>query len=198
MTRHGAVIAAAAASLVIVAPACSTDHPAGRTNSPSVSSGIASTQMGPASTPQTPDTSSSRTTPASSDPRIAVQRAWTKFWSVTVSMYALPPGSATRVISSVAVDPVLQQMKSEIVLFNETHIARYGYSVSHPYGTTVTGNQAVIKDCMDQSHAGSLFTTSGAKRSVGQARDNTTAALVKSADGVWRVKNIVYLLDVKC
>jgi hypothetical protein len=113
-------------------------------------------------------------------------------------MYSLPPGSATRVVSSVAVDPALQQMKSEIVMFNQAHIARYGYSISHPYSTTVTGSQAVIKDCMDQSHAGSLFTTSGAKRSVGQARDNTTAALVKGADGVWRVKNVVYLLDMKC
>jgi hypothetical protein len=193
MTRRCAVVAAAAC-LVIVATACSSDHSARSANSSVAASTIASTEA-PASTPEP---SSSRTTPTSSDPRLAVQQAWTNFWSVTVSMYALPPGSATRVISSVAVDPVLQQMKSEIVLFNETHIARYGYSVSHPYGTTVTGNQAVIKDCMDQSHAGSLFTTSGAKRSVGQARDNTTAALVKGADGVWRVKNIVYLLDVKC
>ena len=193
MTRRCAVVTAAA-SLVIVATACSSDHSARSANTPAASPTIASTEA-PASTPEP---SSSRTAPASSDPRLAVQQAWTKFWSVTVSMYALPRGSATRAISSVAVDPALQQMKSEIVLFNETHIARYGYSVSHPYGTTVTGNQAVIKDCMDQSHAGSLFTTSGAKRSVGQARDNTTAALVKGADGVWRVKNIVYLLDVKC
>ena len=196
MTRRCAVIAAAAASLVMVATACSSDHPAPPANSPSASSTIASPQTGPASTPQTSDRSSSRT--ASSDPRLAVEQAWTKFWSVTVSMYSLPPGSASRVISSVAVDPALQQMKSEIVLFNEAHIARYGYSVSHPYSTTITGGQAVIKDCMDQSHAGSLFTTSGAKRSVGQARDNTTAALVKGADGVWRVKNVVYLLDMKC
>ena len=107
MTRRCAVIAAAAASLVMVATACSSDHPTRPANSPAPSSTIASTQTRPASTPQTSDTSSSRTTPATSDPRLAVQQAWTKFWSVNTRLHAIPPGEVESVIASVAVDPAL-------------------------------------------------------------------------------------------
>jgi hypothetical protein len=89
-------------------------------------------------------------------------------------------------------------MRSERAVFSATHLTGYGYVVNHPYVTTLrTADSAVVKDCMDESHYGSM-TTSGVKKTVGVSRDNTTAALVKGPDGIWRVKNIVYLLDVKC
>ena len=198
MTRYRAVIAVAAASLVMVATACSSDHSARPVNSPSASSALASTQTGPPSTPQTSDTSSSRTTPATSDPRLAVQQAWTKFWSVNTRLHAIPPNDIESAIKSVAVDPTLGEMRTELSLFASTHLTNYGYVVNHPYETALNNaSSAVVKDCMDQSHFGSM-TTMGVKKTVGVARDNTTAAFVKGADGVWRVKNIVYLLDVKC
>ena len=101
-------------------------------------------------------------------------------------------------IASVAVDPTLGQMRTERGVFSANHMTGYGYVVNHLYVTTLTtANAAVVKDCMDQSHYGSM-TTSGLKKTVGVARDNTTAALVKGTDGIWRVKNIVFLLDVKC
>jgi hypothetical protein len=113
-------------------------------------------------------------------------------------MHSLPATLVASTISSVAVDPALVQMQTEISLFKSLHVTPYGFVINHPYAVTVTGAQAVIKDCMDASHAGSIYTLSHTRRSVGVARDNTTAALVKGADGVWRVKNVVYLLDVKC
>src|SRR5207249_1056396 len=129
--------AAAATSLVTVATACSSDHPAPPANSLSASSTIASPQTGPASTPPTADASSSRTTPAPSDPRLAVQQAWTKFWSVNTRLHAIPPGEVESVIASVAVDPTLGQMRTELSLFASTHLTNYGYVVNHPYQTTL-------------------------------------------------------------
>jgi hypothetical protein len=197
MTRRCAVIAAAAASLLTVAPACSSGHPARPANSPAPSADPA-THSRPISTPPTSGASSSRTTPAPSDPRLAIQQAWTKFWSVNTRLHAIPPRNIESAIKSVAVDPILGQMRTELSLFASTHITNYGYVVNHPYETTLNdAYSAVVKDCMDQSHFGSM-TTTGVKKTIGVARDNTTAALVKGADGVWRVKNIVYLLDVKC
>jgi len=193
MTRRWAVVTAAA-SLAIVATACSSDHSARSANSPAASSTIAATEA-PTSTPET---SSSRTTPPSSDPRLAVQQAWTKFWSVNTRLHALPAKNVEEAITSVAVDPTLGQMRTELSLFTSTHLANYGYVINHLYETTLDdSSSAVVKDCMDQSHFGSM-TTAGLKKTVGVARDNTTAALVKGTDGVWRVRNIVYLLDVKC
>jgi hypothetical protein len=197
MTRRCAVIASAAASLLTVATACSSGHPTRPANSPEPSSATA-TQMRPALTPPNSDASSSRTTAAPSDPGLAVQQAWTKFWSVNTRLHAIPPGEVESVIASVAVDPTLGQMRTERGVFSANHMTGYGYVVNHLYVTTLTtANAAVVKDCMDQSHYGSM-TTSGLKKTVGVARDNTTAALVKGTDGIWRVKNIVYLLDAKC
>jgi hypothetical protein len=63
-----------------------------------------------------------------------------------------------------------------------------GIRLATRMGLTVTGNQAVIKDCMDQCHAGSIFTTSGAKRSVRQARDkHNSRPLVK---GRWMASGV--------
>ena len=193
MTRRCAVVTAAA-SLVIVTTACSADHSARSANTPAASATIASTEA-PASTP---DPSSSQTTPPSSDPRLAVQQAWSRFWSVNVRLHSIPTGELESAITNVAVDPALGQMRSERAVFSATHLTGYGYVVNHPYATTLrTADSAVVKDCMDESHYGSM-TTSGVKKTVGVARDNATAALVKGTDGIWRVKNIVYLLDVKC
>jgi hypothetical protein len=117
---------------------------------------------------------------------------------VTTRLHALPAKNVESAIKSVAVDPALGEMRTELSLFASTHLTNYGYVVNHLYETTLGGSSsAVVKDCMDQSHFGSM-TTAGVKKTVGVARDNTTAALVRGTDGAWRVRNIVYLLDVKC
>ena len=145
------------------------------------------------------DTPTSGDTSAPSDPQLLVRQAWGRFWTVAVGMHNLPATQLPGALTAVAVDPALNQMKLELSLFAQTHFTNYGFVVNHVYETTLKSpSTAVIKDCMDQSHFGSVSTTTGKKRSVGVPRDNTTASLLKGSDNVWRVQNIVYLLDVKC
>lgn len=185
-TRHfGGVCAAAALLLVGCTSARSTTTTPSRA---AQSSAFSATTTPSTAAPPTP----------SVDPRVAVEQTWNAFWSVTVSMYSVAPSLVNSTISSVAVDPVHTQMLEEIKLFDSLHIVRYGYVVSHPYSVIVTGGQAVLKDCLDTSDAGSKYTTTGARRSVGIPRDNTTATLLMGTDGKWRVKSVVYLEDVKC
>ena len=185
-------IAAVAAALALLLNACTTstaDRP--------TSTGHASSDASAASSPTAKPGES--TTSDAPDPRLAVQQAWSKFWSVYLGMHRLPAAQVGPALAKVAVNPTLQQMKGALALYAAAHIGVYGAVVNHLYETTLkTATTAVVKDCMDQSHFGSLNLTTGKKRSVGVARDNTTASLVKGADGVWRVQNIVYLLDVKC
>jgi hypothetical protein len=57
---------------------------------------------------------------------------------------------------------------------------------------------AVMRDCLDGSHSGTLSLTTGKKLTVGPARDNARATFVRDGAGVWRVQLVEYLLDVKC
>ena len=185
-------IAAVAAALALLLNACTTS-----TAHRSTSTGHASSDASAASSPTAKPGKS--TTSDAPDPRLAVQQAWSKFWSVYVGMHRMPAAEVGVALEAVTVNPTLQLMKTTLTLFREAHLDDYGYVVSHVYATTVkTPTTAVVKDCMDQSHFGSVYTTTGKKRSVGVARDNTTASLVKGSDGTWRVQNIVVLLDVKC
>ena len=185
-------IAAAVAALALLLNACTTS-----TAHRPTSTGHASSDASAASSPTAKP--GEATTSDAPDPRLAVQQAWAKFWSVYVGMHRLPAAQVGPAIAAVAVTPTLQLMKTELTLFAETHLDNYGHVVNHVYETTVKSpTTAVVKDCMDQSQFGSLYTTTGKKRTVGVARDDTTASLVKGSDGTWRVQRLAVLLDVKC
>jgi hypothetical protein len=145
--------------------------------------------------------------PASVDPaareirdRQAVEDAWTKFWGVYVRLHEIPPGQLQAAVDSLAVGVSKIQLLDEVKLFKATHRTSYGYVVNHPYWQqSVHGKStATMGDCMDQSHYGSRSTSTHKTLTVGVPRDNTKATFLKGADGVWRVKLVEYLLDVKC
>jgi hypothetical protein len=112
----------------------------------------------------------------------------------------IPAAMLQATVAQVAVDPIRKEMISTVSLFKSTNQTQYGYVVNHPYWQqSVSGKtMAVMGDCLDGSHFGSMYVTTGKKHTVGAARSNTKTAFVKGPDGVWRVQTIAYLLDVKC
>jgi hypothetical protein len=155
-----------------------------------------------------PTTSSPAPTTSSADPaareaadRQAVEAAWAHYWAIYETFESkVPPSRWDSTIAQIAVDPIRAQILRAARADRIIGAITYGQVVPHPYWRVPINGKAsaTMGDCMDQSHYGSMFAKTGQKRSVGVAHDNIRATLVRGADGRWRVKQIEYLLDVKC
>jgi hypothetical protein len=130
-----------------------------------------------------------------------VEAAWAHYWSVYIAFESKYPESRwNSVIAAIAIDPIRAQILKAARADRIIGVVGYGYVVSHPYWQLPINGKptATMGDCMDQSHAGSMVAKTGQKRTVGVAHDNTRATLVRVSDGTWRVKQIEYLVDVRC
>ena len=133
--------------------------------------------------------------------RHAVEAAWSHYWSVYEIFDSKYPQSRwDSVIAAIAVDPIRTQILKAARADRIIGVVGYGHVVPHPYWPVSIGGNATatMGDCMDQSHYGSMFARTRQKRTVGVAHDNTRATLVRASNGIWRVKQIEYLLDQKC
>jgi hypothetical protein len=164
-------------------PGSTADPASSATQSPSISSSLSTD----ATAPETQD-------------RAAVEAAWSKFWSVYTTLHTLPAAQLDAAVASVSIDPTSKGMLAEYATSLTQQLTDYGYIVTHPYWQqSINGsNTAVIGDCQDQSHFGSISTVTNDKRTVGVAHDNMKGTLEKGADGVWRVELIEYLTGVPC
>jgi hypothetical protein len=195
--RVVAVIGLVGALLTLIGCTSSGGHPAETSDARSSNS---SSSLPPTSSPAPTTSSMDRAAREAAD-RLAVEAAWAHYWSVYETFDTKVPKSRwDQVIAAIAVDPIRSQIlnaaRSNLII----GVVGYGYVVNHPFWRTpINGRStAVMGDCMDQSHYGSMFAKTGQKRTVGVAHDNTRATLVRGADGKWRVKQVEYLLDVKC
>jgi hypothetical protein len=133
--------------------------------------------------------------------RRAVESAWAHYWSVYQTLDAKYPESRwSSVIAAIAVDPIRAQILKATRADRIIGVVGYGYVVAHPYWRVPINGKptAVMGDCQDSSHAGSMVAKTGQKRTAGVAHNNIRATLVRGSDGRWRVKQIEYLLDEKC
>jgi hypothetical protein len=183
------------ALLTLIGCTSSGGHPAETSDAPSSNA-----------TSSSPTTSSPA--PTSMDPaareaadRQAVEAAWAHYWAIYETFESkVPPSRWDSTIAQIAVDPIRAQILRAARADRIIGAITYGQVVPHPYWRVPINGKAsaTVGDCMDQSHYGSMFAKTGQKRSVGVAHDNIRATLVRGADGRWRVKQIEYLLDVKC
>jgi hypothetical protein len=160
------------------------------------------------STSASPTTSSPAPTTSSMDPaareaadRRAVETAWAHYWSVYLAFDSKYPESRwNSIIAAIAVDPIRAQILKAARADRIIGVVGYGYVVPHPYWRVPIGGKAtaIMGDCQDASHAGSMVAKTRQKRSVGVAHSNIRATLVRGPDGRWRVQQIEYLVDVKC
>jgi hypothetical protein len=192
--RRSGLVAVVAA--VMLGAACggasSSGGPSRSSDAPSPSSSVAASTAASAS----PTSSADR----EAADRLAVEQAWARYWTVHQTLLGMPSAGWPAAVGAVAVDPTRAQVLSEAALFTKSGLSFYGQVVSHPYWSTPIGGTAtaVMGDCGDYSHYGTLYVKSGNKRTVGVARNNTRVTLVKGSGGTWRVQKIEYLLDVKC
>jgi hypothetical protein len=164
--------------------------------------GPAPTTASPA--PPSPSASGSPTSPADREKadRAAVEQAWQEFWTVrdAVESGSYPQNQWPTVVGRVAVDPTYTRLISAATQFRNSGLRAYGAVMFHPYWTRpIAGTTtAMMGDCMDTSHTGSMYVKTGAKRTVGKTHDNTRVTLVRGADGRWRVKLIESLVGQQC
>ena len=195
-TSIGACLAIAA---LLTAAGCTSSKSDGPTHTPNPTTPGSSTSGTPSTASSTP--TSVDTAAREAQDRAAVEAAWAHYWTVYETFQTkVPQAKWDSTIAGIAVDPiraqVLKSARADLII----DVVTFGQVVNHPYWTTPVAGKttAVMGDCMDQSHYGSMFAKTKKKRTVGVAHDNTRATLVRGTDGTWRVKQIEYLLDVKC
>lgn len=133
--------------------------------------------------------------------RAAVELAWSKFLLLYPNLITrYPEAQWQAMIAEVAVDPIKAQVLTSATQNRRAAIGAYGRLIPHPYWQQpVAGKStAVMRDCLDASRAGSIFTKTGDKRTVGVARSSIRAYFVKGGDGSWRVRQIEFHVDEKC
>jgi hypothetical protein len=185
------------ALLTLIGCTSSGGHPAETSDAQSTNSSSAS----PTRSSPTPSTSTMDPAEREAADRQAVEAAWAHYWAVYETFRSkIPESRWDSTIAQIAVDPIRSQILKAARADRIIGAVPYGQVVPHPYWQTPINGRATatMGDCMDQSHYGSMFAKTGQKRSVGVAHDNLRATLVRGLDGRWRVKQIEYLLDVKC
>jgi hypothetical protein len=195
--RVVAALGLVGALLTLIGCTSSGGHPTETSDAPTSNS----SSSPPTTSSPAPSTSSMDPAAREAADRQAVEAAWMHYWSTYIAFESKYPQSRwSSVIAGIAVDPIRAQIMRAARADRIIGVVGYGYVVPHPYWqTSIDGKPtATMGDCMDQSHYGSMFVKTGRKQSVGVAHDNTRATLVRGADGRWRVKQIEYLLDVKC
>ena len=131
--------------------------------------------------------------------REAIENAWVNYWVVTLPLLKRPPAVWHRTAATVAAEPLLADIMKNAAQFKKDGKDNYG-SVKHRFywGPPVGGEDvAVVGDCMDTSHVGSLNIKTGEKLTVGLVRDNARIGFQRGPDGKWRADHIQYL-DSAC
>jgi hypothetical protein len=155
-----------------------------------------------ASTPTSPSPNPRSSAEQESADRAAVEEAWQTFWTVrdAVESGTVPQRQWPAAVGAVAVDPTYTRLMSAATQFRNSGLGVYGTARFNPYWTRpIAGNTtAVMGDCMDTSHTGSMDVKTGAKRTIGKTHDNTRVTLVRGAGGRWRVRLIESLVNQPC
>lgn len=203
-----------AAAVILLAAACTTgtaDAPApSAVTSPTASPSVIDPSTflsGSSAPPASPTPSATQSVPPSLDPaaqeaadRAAIEVQWQQFWLVVLGAVRLPDDQREAALANVAVDPLKSQILTE-VRDSEAHgLDRYGSVTQHPYWEQrIEGaDTAVMGDCQDASQSGTVNISTGKHETVGVKDNNTRVAFERGSDGIWRVKDIYYLVDVPC
>lgn len=91
-------------------------------------------------------------------------------------------------LSEYATGAVLENLRGKLAVRRQSGTRLYGAPVPHVQSVSVAGERATVRDCLDNSATG-LIDRSGKKLSVGRARQETTATLIRE-QGTWKVSEI--------
>ena len=206
-------VALAGGAVVVLAAGCTSSSADGPSSEPLATTPTASPSVvdptDPTSSPSPAPSLIDRPseTPSSSDlapqeaaDRAAIEAQWSSFWNVYENIVRTPGNQRPAALDAVSVDPIKSEILDAVQRFQSDGIDYYGSVVHYPYWPAPVDGQefAVLRDCMDQSDYGSIYVASGEKRSSGVEHDHIQAGFVRGTDGVWRVQNFQYIVDVPC
>jgi hypothetical protein len=186
--------AAAVAVLALVAacepsptpPAAGRSEHASAPSSPSASASASASASG--------SRSGSGSAPASAEGQVeAVEVAYRRYWQVSRDLDQRYPRRAwRRVLAQVAADPALSLVLARTAAQTRNRTTLYGAVVPHPTVALHGPAAAGVRDCQDASRAGQADAVTGARRTVGVARNLVTAQLIRGGDGRWRVSSVSF------
>jgi len=204
MTRSrppaGSVPVGALASIVALLAACSNSGVKSQ-GPPSSGAAAISSSASPGSSSSGPGSPSISSGTSEAVVRATVGDAWLNYWRVYNDMPTkYPQAGWPSLAAGISVDPIKSQVLRALNAEKQIGVVPFGAPVHHIYwpSNVGTAKTATIGDCMDTSTYGSKFESTGQRRSVGVAKNNTQASLILGADGKWRVSQIAYITDKPC
>lgn len=172
-------------------PTASTTHPASTT--PTTSGSSARSSRPPAST------SSSRATaggiPAAD--RTEIAKVWADYWKVRGNAGTSKAGNYKAQAASVATGIEYSGLIETDEKFRQNGIASFGEFVSRISWGPLVSDEAVIRDCMDQSKFGTYDTSNNKAITIGHPRVNLNVTFKSTTNG-WRVSTIFNAKAEKC
>lgn len=198
----------AAVVVAVLVPSCSTEGPRagdGPADQPATAGASATASAGPTGAPPqkppsrppstTPDAGPGPATTGAVEPAQEVLRAYERFWAVAQVIDRQPAGRWRAVLSTVAGEPLLDQLLDGLRGQRSRGQRQYGTVRLRPRVVDLSGTRAVVADCQDASGSGLLSESTGTVEEVGSARTPFAAVLLRDRAGTWLVAMAQYLRD---
>jgi len=172
--RHPLHVGLVSAAAVLLAGCSSSGAPA-----PATSPNLSAPSQAPSSSGQ--------------DDRVAIEAAYTAFWSRSLHSGDKPEDTWKDTMTVVAVDPQLTTTLNAMRYQKQVGIKAYGDVTARIVSVQVNGASAKVVDCQDASHTGQADAKTGDPKTVGVARNPVNADLKRdSADGQWKVAQVAF------
>jgi hypothetical protein len=133
-----------------------------------------------------------RTTASSPAPRDAAIAAYKAFLAAANRAIFAPKSRARDIISPYATGDFLEFQLRQVAVHQKANEEPWGKAVVHITRVDVTGSQAAIHDCQDDSHAGLADRRTHAliEGSLGTSHQKLVANLIVGGDSKWRVSGL--------
>lgn len=156
--------------LVLLA-GCSNDGPETATATPTPSSSLAATA-----------------TPTSASEQELVLAQYRRFWASLTAVSRMPAAERRAALAPFTVDPQLKSLLAGMAATDQKGQVFYGADKPRATQASISadGTRAVIDDCHDSTDSGNADRMTGARLTVGVARNHVVVTMLRSPEG-WKV-----------
>lgn len=199
-------LACAAVAVLALAAGCTSTSADGPPSESALSITVSPSMVDPStespasSTPASPTPSVIEPAAQEAADRAAIEAQWIKFWQTYQVIVRTPMDERRNIADSVAVPALAEKMVAAAEKARIENKDNYGEVIHHIFWQFDVGGKsnAVIADCLDQSNAGTVDTSTGAVITVGPERSNMRGEMLRGSDGIWRVEAVTSLNETQC